>query len=51
MVRAAFDHGLHVFCEKPLTLTAGDSDELTETAAARGRSPRSATTTVTSGRS
>jgi predicted dehydrogenase len=36
MVRSAFDRGLHVFCEKPLTLSAGDSDELSETAAARG---------------
>jgi predicted dehydrogenase len=36
MVRAAFEHGLHVFCEKPLTLSAADSDELTATAGARG---------------
>jgi predicted dehydrogenase len=36
MVRAALDHGLHVFCEKPFTLTAKDADELTELARARG---------------
>src|SRR5690348_14492422 len=32
MVRAALDRGLHVFCEKPLTLSAEDSAELAETA-------------------
>jgi predicted dehydrogenase len=36
MVRAAFERGLHVFCEKPLTLSPVDSDELTATAAERG---------------
>lgn len=36
MVRAAFERGLHVFCEKPLTLSAADSDELAETARERG---------------
>src|SRR5687767_5645105 len=29
MVRAALDRGLHVFCEKPFTLTVRDADELT----------------------
>ena len=28
MVRAALDRGLHVFCEKPFTLSAQDADEL-----------------------
>jgi predicted dehydrogenase len=32
MIRAAFDKELHVFCEKPLTLSPGDTDELTEVA-------------------
>jgi predicted dehydrogenase len=36
MVRSAFERGLHVFCEKPLTLSAADSDELTATADSRG---------------
>jgi predicted dehydrogenase len=36
MVRAAFERGLHVFCEKPLTLSAEDSDELDALAAERG---------------
>lgn len=36
MVRAAFERGLHVFCEKPLTLSPADSDELAEAAATRG---------------
>jgi predicted dehydrogenase len=36
MVRAAFERGLHVFCEKPLTLEPGESDELAELAAQRG---------------
>jgi scyllo-inositol 2-dehydrogenase (NADP+) len=36
MVRAAFDRGLHVFCEKPLTLSAADSGGLSELAAERG---------------
>jgi predicted dehydrogenase len=35
MVRAAFERGLHVFCEKPLTLSPTDSDELTAVAAER----------------
>jgi predicted dehydrogenase len=35
MVRSAFEQGLHVFCEKPLTLTTADSEGLTETAAAQ----------------
>src|SRR5205085_4381141 len=29
MVRAALNRGLHVFCEKPFTLTVTDADELT----------------------
>jgi scyllo-inositol 2-dehydrogenase (NADP+) len=33
MVRAAFERGLHVFCEKPLTLSPVDSDELSAVAA------------------
>jgi predicted dehydrogenase len=36
MVRAAFDRGLHVFCEKPLTLSAEESAELAEIAERRG---------------
>jgi predicted dehydrogenase len=36
MVRAAFERGLHVFCEKPLTLSPADSDELAAIAAERG---------------
>jgi predicted dehydrogenase len=36
MVRAAFDKGLHVFCEKPLTLSPEDSDDLTVLARERG---------------
>ena len=36
MVRAAFEKGLHVFCEKPLTLSPEDSDELTALARERG---------------
>lgn len=36
MVRAAFERGLHVFCEKPLTLSAADSEELSRLAAERG---------------
>jgi len=35
MVRTAFDSGLHVFCEKPLCLTAADSLELVDLAAER----------------
>lgn len=29
MVKAALEKGIHVFCEKPFTLTAKDADELT----------------------
>lgn len=36
MVRAALERGLHVFCEKPFTLDAGDAAELTRLAADRG---------------
>jgi predicted dehydrogenase len=36
MVRAALDKGVHVFCEKPMTLSAAVSEELAETAAAKG---------------
>jgi predicted dehydrogenase len=36
MVRAAFDRGLHVFCEKPLTLDAAESEELSRLAGERG---------------
>jgi predicted dehydrogenase len=36
MVRAALDKGLHVFCEKPMTLTASVSEELAQMAAAQG---------------
>ena len=36
MVRAAFDKGLHVFCEKQLTLSPEDSDDLTVLARERG---------------
>jgi predicted dehydrogenase len=36
MVRSAFERGLHVFCEKPLTLGPEDSSELAETARERG---------------
>lgn len=36
MVKAALDHGLHVFCEKPLTLSAGESDELATIATRNG---------------
>ena len=28
MVRAALERGLHVFCEKPFTLSAQDAEEL-----------------------
>jgi predicted dehydrogenase len=35
MAKAAFERGLHVFCEKPLTLSPADSDELTAIAAER----------------
>ncbi|EAR26061.1 oxidoreductase-like protein [marine actinobacterium PHSC20C1] len=36
MVRTALDHGVHVFCEKPLTLTSAESAELAELASSRG---------------
>lgn len=36
MVRSALERGLHVFCEKPLTLSARESTELAELAATRG---------------
>jgi predicted dehydrogenase len=36
MVRAALERDLHVFCEKPLTLSPADSEMLTELAAERG---------------
>lgn len=36
MVRSALERGLHVFCEKPLTLSAKESEELTELARSKG---------------
>ena len=36
MVRAAFERGLHVFCEKPLTLSPVDTDQLCQMAEDRG---------------
>ena len=36
MVRAALERGLHVFCEKPLTLSPDDADELAALARERG---------------
>jgi scyllo-inositol 2-dehydrogenase (NADP+) len=36
MVKAALERGLHVFCEKPLTLDADESTELAELARSRG---------------
>lgn len=36
MVKAALDHGLHVFCEKPLTLRSEESDQLAAIASERG---------------
>jgi len=36
MVRSALERGLHVFCEKPLTLDPEDSERLAETASQRG---------------
>lgn len=36
MVRAALDRGLHVFCEKPFTLSGQESDELAALADERG---------------
>lgn len=35
LVRAALDRGIHVFCEKPLTLSAAESAELAELARER----------------
>lgn len=37
MVRSLLEAGVDVFCEKPLSLTAADSEELTRLAADRGR--------------
>lgn len=36
MVRAALEKGLHVFCEKPFTLSAAEADTLVELAESRG---------------
>ena len=36
MVRTALERDVHVFCEKPLTLTAADADLLADLAAERG---------------
>ena len=36
MVHAALDRGLHVFCEKPLTLSAAESEALAELARSKG---------------
>lgn len=36
LVRSALERGVHVFCEKPLTLTASESAELAALAAERG---------------
>jgi predicted dehydrogenase len=36
MVRAALEHGLHVFCEKPFTLHPGEGAELARLAAEKG---------------
>jgi predicted dehydrogenase len=36
MVRAALERGLHVFCEKPFTLSVKDADELTALAGQKG---------------
>jgi predicted dehydrogenase len=36
MVRAALERGLHVFCEKPFTLSVDDAAELTELARSTG---------------
>lgn len=35
LIRTALDRGLHVFCEKPLTLSAGESAELAELASTK----------------
>src|SRR5262245_35780448 len=36
MVRAALERGLHVFCEKPFTLSVSDADELSALASEKG---------------
>ena len=36
MARKAIERGLHVFCEKPLTLSAAESSDLARTASAKG---------------
>lgn len=36
MVQTALDHGIHVFCEKPLTLDSGESRVLEQLASERG---------------
>src|SRR4051812_43892324 len=36
MVRKALDRGLHVFCEKPFTLSVDDTRELTELSREKG---------------
>lgn len=36
MVRAALERGLHVFCEKPFTLSAQDAEELTSLSQEKG---------------
>jgi len=36
MIRSALDKGLHVFCEKPMTLSAAASQELTDKAVSAG---------------
>jgi predicted dehydrogenase len=36
MIQSAFEKGLHVFCEKPLTLSPADTDRLCEMAEERG---------------
>ncbi|MGG7465884.1 Gfo/Idh/MocA family protein [Plantibacter sp. YIM 135347] len=36
MVKAVIERGLHIFCEKPLSLSSADSDELAALAAERG---------------
>ncbi len=36
MVRQALERGLHIFCEKPLTLTASESEALATLAASKG---------------
>jgi predicted dehydrogenase len=36
MVKAALNHGIHVFCEKPFTLTTAQGDELVQLAEQKG---------------